>query len=76
MRDLIKKLGSLIENAKKYAKKLVNVKEKYKDFTRNMNKKRISCGIIDENILQPIEANENCKLKLAVASLQCETRSL
>ena len=70
----MKKLGSLIENAKKYAKKFVNVKEK-KDFTRNMNNKRISGGLIEENILQPIEANEKYKLKLAVASLQCELRS-
>ena len=41
-----------------------------------MNKKRISCGIIDENILKPNEDNEEYKLKLAVASLQCETRSI
>ena len=41
-----------------------------------MSNKRISGGIIEENILQPIEANEKYKLKLAVASLQCKTRSI
>ena len=71
-----KKLKNMKSDNLHLEEKVLLSDKKNKEMVRQLSVKRSSLGIVDKNIMDPLESGERYKFKLALSTSQCEIKNL
>lgn len=71
-----KKLKNMKSDNLHLEEKVLLSEKKNKEIVRQLSVKRSSLGIVDKNIMDPLENGERYKFKLALSTSQCEIKNL